>query len=186
MVGAARFELATTCTPCRYATRLRYAPRAWIISVGRAAPAAPLGAERVQHFAQFALECGQIRAACGRARRARRRLAALFGRERMIEAIARAAYGEAFLVQQLANPADKQHLVVLVVASVAAALDRLELREFLLPVAKHMGLHPAQVAYLTDREVALRGDRRKLSLFAVLLHGAPSPPWPSASGWRER
>src|SRR5882762_5573227 len=26
MVGAARFELATTCTPCRYATRLRYAP----------------------------------------------------------------------------------------------------------------------------------------------------------------
>src|SRR5690606_20601118 len=26
LVGAARFELATTCTPCRYATRLRYAP----------------------------------------------------------------------------------------------------------------------------------------------------------------
>src|SRR5258708_29591195 len=26
MVGAARFELATTCTPCRYATSLRYAP----------------------------------------------------------------------------------------------------------------------------------------------------------------
>ncbi len=26
MVGAARFELATPCTPCRYATGLRYAP----------------------------------------------------------------------------------------------------------------------------------------------------------------
>src|SRR5436190_513336 len=26
MVGATRFELATPCTPCRCATRLRYAP----------------------------------------------------------------------------------------------------------------------------------------------------------------
>ena len=26
MVGAARFELATPCTPCRCATGLRYAP----------------------------------------------------------------------------------------------------------------------------------------------------------------
>jgi hypothetical protein len=27
LVGATRFELATPCTPCRYATRLRYAPK---------------------------------------------------------------------------------------------------------------------------------------------------------------
>ena len=26
LVGAARFELATPCTPCKCATRLRYAP----------------------------------------------------------------------------------------------------------------------------------------------------------------
>jgi len=26
LVGTARFELATPCTPCKYATRLRYAP----------------------------------------------------------------------------------------------------------------------------------------------------------------
>src|SRR4051812_42839850 len=31
LVGAARFELATTCTPCRYATRLRYAPKSGIL-----------------------------------------------------------------------------------------------------------------------------------------------------------
>jgi hypothetical protein len=31
LVGAARFELATTCTPCRYATRLRYAPKRVIL-----------------------------------------------------------------------------------------------------------------------------------------------------------
>src|SRR6267378_5831102 len=33
LVGAARFELATTCTPCRYATRLRYAPTAAILTL---------------------------------------------------------------------------------------------------------------------------------------------------------
>jgi hypothetical protein len=27
LVGAVRFELTTTCTPCKYATRLRYAPK---------------------------------------------------------------------------------------------------------------------------------------------------------------
>ena len=31
MVGAVRFELTTTGTPCRYATRLRYAPRERIL-----------------------------------------------------------------------------------------------------------------------------------------------------------
>ena len=32
LVGAVRFELTTTGTPCRYATRLRYAPWGEIIS----------------------------------------------------------------------------------------------------------------------------------------------------------
>ena len=34
MVGTARFELATPCTPCKCATRLRYAPFARIIGSG--------------------------------------------------------------------------------------------------------------------------------------------------------
>ena len=29
VVGAAGFEPATTCTPCKYATRLRHAPTKW-------------------------------------------------------------------------------------------------------------------------------------------------------------
>ena len=33
LVGTAGFELATPCTPCKCATRLRYAPRAGIIAV---------------------------------------------------------------------------------------------------------------------------------------------------------
>src|SRR5690606_32603483 len=32
MVGAAGFELATPCTPCKCATRLRYAPKREIIA----------------------------------------------------------------------------------------------------------------------------------------------------------
>src|SRR5262252_4809783 len=38
LVGAVRFELTTTGTPCRYATRLRYAPRGRIISGCTRAP----------------------------------------------------------------------------------------------------------------------------------------------------
>jgi len=48
--------------------------------------------------------------------------------------------------------ADEQHFVVLVVAAVAAALHRLELCELLLPVAEHVRLHRAQIAYLPDGE----------------------------------
>ena len=34
LVGARGFEPPTTCTPCKYATRLRYAPKARIIAEG--------------------------------------------------------------------------------------------------------------------------------------------------------
>ena len=67
--------------------------------------------------------------------------------------------GEALLMEQVANPPDQQHFVVLVIAAVAAALHRLELAEFLLPVAQHIGLDPAQLADLTDREVAFGWNR---------------------------
>src|SRR2546426_396715 len=94
-------------------------------------------------------------------------------------------YG-AFSVEQLADAADEQHFVVLVIAPVAASLHRLELGELLLPVAQDVRLHPAQLAHLTDGELALGGNRRKFSFPAALLHGAPSRPWPSVSGWRGR
>src|SRR6185369_3930187 len=177
LVGAARFELATTCTPCRYATRLRYAPKGGIL---------PL--ELVEDGAKLALDGADIDAACAALRAAGpdRGLGLLLVRARVVEAVARAADGEALLVQELADAADEQHLVVLVVAAVAAALHGLQLGEFLLPVAKHVRLHPAELAHLTDGEVALCGNRRKLSFPAALLHAVLSPPWPSASGWRGR
>src|SRR3954470_10609815 len=165
LVGAARFELATTCTPCRYATRLRYAPRGRFYSGERLEPR--LGLQLVEHRAQFALDRGDIDAGrsghrTGEAAVAHhcRGLGLVFMRERAVEPVACAADREAFFVEKLANAADEQHLVVLVIAPVAAALHRLQLREFLLPVAKHVRLHPAEVADFTDREVALGGDRR--------------------------
>src|SRR6185295_116882 len=161
MVGARGFEPPTTCTPCRYATRLRYAPNALILS----------GAQAVQQFLQFALERGNIRGANGRglsgvggrmqARRAR--LLPVVAGGGVVEAVARPADGEAFFVEQFADAADEQDFVVLVIAAVAAALDGFELRELLLPVAQDVRLHPAEVAHLTDREVALGRDGRKIN-----------------------
>ena len=52
LVGAARFELATTCTPCRYATRLRYAPTEVILLC----PALQL----IEHGAKHALDRGDV------------------------------------------------------------------------------------------------------------------------------
>ena len=66
---------------------------------------------------------------------------------------------EALLVQELTYAPDKQDFMVLVITAVAAALYGLELGEFLLPVTQNMRLHAAKLAYLTDGEVALRGDR---------------------------
>jgi len=93
-------------------------------------------------------------------------LGKLFGIDRAMrggvgEPVARPADREALLVEQLAYAPDEQHLVVLVIAAVAAPLHRLELRELLLPVAQHVRLDAAQLAHFADREVALSGDRRE-------------------------
>ena len=39
MVGPARFELATSCTPCKRATRLRYGPKQERVREAQASPA---------------------------------------------------------------------------------------------------------------------------------------------------
>src|SRR5436190_10021396 len=159
---------------------------------GNSTPAnAALSLKLVEDGAQFALDCCDIDTGRGRNRTGEtavahhcRGLGLVVVREGAVETVARAADGEAFFVEQLANAADQQHFVVLVIAPVAAALYRLQLRELLLPVAKHVRLHPAEVAHFTDGEVALGGDRRQLSFPAAWLHGAPFQPSPSASGWR--
>jgi len=73
-----------------------------------------------------------------------------------VELVASTTDSETLLVQQLANTTDQQYLVVLIITTVATTFDRLELREFLLPVAKHMGFDAAQLTDFTDREIPLR------------------------------
>src|SRR6516162_1644902 len=71
------------------------------------------------------------------------------------EPVAGAVDGEALLVEEVADAPDEQDFVMLVVAAVAAALDRFELREFLLPVTEHVRFDRTEVADLADGEVAL-------------------------------
>src|SRR5438034_1604869 len=100
LVGAARFELATTCTPCRYATRLRYAPTRGKV-YQRATVSASFSTQQLDDVFQFLLHCGEIGAPhVVRAwRRGRRRRGARgSGAQAFVQAIARAADGEALLV----------------------------------------------------------------------------------------
>ena len=86
------------------------------------------------------------------------------------EAIARTTDGEALLIEQAADLANDEHVLALVIAAIATALDGLELRKLLLPVAQHMGFDPAEIAHLTNGEVALARDRRKLAVIAWFQH----------------
>src|SRR4051812_9142907 len=79
-----------------------------------------------------------------------------------VEPVAGAVDGEALLVQQVANAADQQDFVMLVIAPVSAPLHRLQLRELLFPIAQHVRLDRTQVADLANREVPLGWDRREI------------------------
>jgi len=103
------------------------------------------------------------------------------------EPVARTIDSESLLVEQVADAADQQYLMVLIVAPVAAPLYRLELREFLLPITQHVRLDRAKVAHLAYGEVALGGYRRKVGLsLPGLGHGSRLRPLPSVSDWREK
>lgn len=86
------------------------------------------------------------------------------------ELLARTADGEALLIEQTADLADDQHIMTLVVAAIAAAFDRLELGELLLPIAQHMRLNAAKIADFADGEVALTRDRRELAIIPGFQH----------------
>src|ERR1700689_3573688 len=84
--------------------------------------------------------------------------------------VAGAADRESLIIQEAADLADNDYVLALIIAAIAAPLDRLELRELLLPIAQHMRLDPAQIADLTDGEVALAGNRRQLIIILWLQH----------------
>ena len=72
-----------------------------------------------------------------------------------------AADRKALSIQQLADTPNQHHLMVLIIAPVAATLDWIKLGKFLLPIAQHMRLDPAQLADFTDGEITFGGDSRE-------------------------
>src|SRR5581483_615809 len=101
----------------------------------------------------------------------------------LLQPLARAADGEALVVEQAADAPDHLHILRLVVAAVAAPLHRSQLGEFLLPVAQHVRLDGAQLADLADREVALVRDVRQLRrLIRCFPHRSPLSSAVSARG----
>jgi len=97
-----------------------------------------------------------------------------------LEPIAGAADRETLVVKQRADLANHQHVLALVIATIAPALDRLELGKFLLPVTQHVRLHAAQLAHFADGEVALARDHREFVVIAGFQHMLPRAP--SVSG----
>jgi len=93
------------------------------------------------------------------------------------------------IVKKLANAPHQQNFMMLVVAAIATSLDRLELVEFLFPVAQDMWLDATQFADFPDGEVAL-GRNRWQFLATVrlmpLFHHMQVQRRTSASGWHER
>jgi hypothetical protein len=87
--------------------------------------------------------------------------------------LASTADGESLVVKQTANLTDDQHILTLVIASVASPFYRLKLRKFLFPIAQYVGLYPTQVAYLTNREVPLSRYWRKLVVIPGFQHMLP-------------
>src|SRR5690606_13292560 len=92
------------------------------------------------------------------------------------EPLPRPADGKALVVQQRADLADQQHILTLVVAAIAAALDRVEHGKRPCTLAQHRGLHIAQLADFTDGEIACAVNRCELFVVTWFQHSFPT--WP--------
>ncbi len=77
------------------------------------------------------------------------------------------------VVEQAPDLADDQYVLTLIIAAVSAPFDGFELWKLLLPVAQHMGLDSAQIAYLTDGEVSLARNWWLLVVIPRFQHMLP-------------
>src|SRR5882757_1990190 len=166
LVGATRFELATPCTPCKCATRLRHAPT-------ETENDSPIGLQDLECCSRPVLTAQNLDQLFQLQSHLMNQLLALIEVHLRIvagETIAGPANGKTLLVQQAANLPNDQHVLALIVAPIAAALDRLELWEFLLPIAKHVGFDAAQIAHFADGEIAFPRNRRQFAIVAWFQH----------------
>ncbi len=82
----------------------------------------------------------------------------------LLEFVACATDGEPLVVKKITYAANHQHFMVLVVPTIAPALHRPQLGEFLLPISKHVRLDATQVTNFTDCEIAFCWNRWKCFL----------------------
>lgn len=76
--------------------------------------------------------------------------------------------GEPLVVEETANLPDQEHVMSLIIATIAPSLDRLELRELLFPVTQHMRLDPAEFTHFADGEITLPWNRRQITRAVIL------------------
>src|SRR5262249_29887899 len=89
---------------------------------------------------------------------------------RAFEPLARTRDREALVVEQRADLPDHQHVMALVIATVAASLDRLQVGEFLLPIAQHVRLDATQLADFPNGEIAFGRYDRQFAIAALIQH----------------
>lgn len=85
-----------------------------------------------------------------------------------VEFVACAADREALFVEQFAYAAYQQHFVMLIIPTVTASFDRLQLRKFLLPIAQDVWFDAAEFADFTDREVTFGWNWRQWRQFRFI------------------
>jgi len=76
--------------------------------------------------------------------------------------VAGAADGVPLYIKQFPNSPNEFNFVALIITSISTSLDRLQLREFLLPVTKHVGFDGTQLSNLPNGEISFSRNRRKL------------------------
>ena len=86
----------------------------------------------------------------------------------LLQTISSTADREALIIEQFPNPTYQQYLMMLIITSIPASLDRLELGEFLLPVAQHVRFDGAQFTDLANGEVTLGRDVRQRRLGVIV------------------
>jgi len=83
---------------------------------------------------------------------------------------------ETLVIQQTSDLANDQDILTLIVASIAATFDGLQLWELLFPIPEYVWLDCAQVAHFTYREVTLTRNWREFVVIPRFQHMLPLGP----------
>src|SRR5690554_245389 len=91
-----------------------------------------------------------------------------------------AADGKSLVIEQRTNLANQQHVLALIITSIAAPLYRVEHGKLLLPITQHVWFDITELAHLANGEVAFSRNRGQLLVITWFQHSFL--PWPSVFG----